>query len=351
MLVIKLLRKLVYRHFKQMNWQAVLISLCIYTALCWLLLSQAGESALTGSDFFYWLLVTASTVGYGDLSPTTPAGKAIVAFFVIPFGLSLFALTAGKVAAFGAYQWRKGIMGYKDHNLQDHILIIGWDPERTPNLLQMLRLEASNNRNRSICLCVTDEMENPMPGDIDFVRCSAYNNEDDLNRACIATTSSIIIDTSQDDQTLTAALYTYGKVKDRDDIHVIAFLRDESLRQLLKEHCPTIECTPSVSAEIMVKAAMDPGSSVLHRELLMAEEGMTQYSTVYPEGLPEISVRDLYIPLKEHYDAMLIAVDLDMDGKPEVNPTLDKRVRAGSTLYYIAARRIHHFDWAQLASR
>lgn len=348
MLMFRYLKKLVDRHFKQMNWQAIVMMVLLYILLAWLLLSAVNEDALTGSDFFYWLLVTASTVGYGDLSPSTPEGKFIVAFFVIPFGLSLFALTAGKVAAFSAYQWRKGIMGLKDLNLRDHILVIGWDEQRTPDMLRLLLLEAAQNKGRKICLCVTDLTENPMPGEIEFIRTKAFNDDRDMDRACINEASTIIIDTAQDDFTLTAGLYAYGQNR---DAHIIAFFRDDSLARLLKEHCPTIECTPSVSTELMVKAAMDPGSSCLHRELLSAAEGMTQYSIQYPDGLPEMCVRDLYVPLKENYGATLIAVDLDSDGRPEVNPSLDQRVKAGCTIYYIADNRIKTFDWAALASR
>lgn len=63
MLLLRYLRKLVDRHFKQMNWQAIVIMVLLYILASWLLLSAASEDALTGSDFFYWLLVTASTVG------------------------------------------------------------------------------------------------------------------------------------------------------------------------------------------------------------------------------------------------------------------------------------------------
>lgn len=347
MLLFKYVRKVLNRHFKQMNWQAMMLLVLLYIAVSWSMLTAAGEQGLTGSDFLYWLLVTASTVGYGDLSPTTAEGKLIVAFFVIPFGLSLFALTAGKVAAFSAHQWRKGIMGLKQLNLSEHIVVIGWDEQRTPDMLRLLLLEAAQNQGRKICLCVTGAMENPLPGEIEFVRAKAFNDDHDMARACLSDASTIIIDTAQDDFTLTAGLYAYGQ---NSDAHIIAFFRDDSLARLLKEHCPTIECTPSVSTELMVKAAMDPGSSCLHRELLSVAEGMTQFSIQYPAGMPELSVRDFYIPLKEHYSATLIAIDLDSDGRPEINPSLDQRVKAGCTLYYIADNRIKSFDWATLSA-
>ena len=331
-----------------MRWRAVLVLLLLYCLSSWLFLTLADEAALTGSDFFYWLLVTASTVGYGDLSPQTALGKSIVAFYIIPAGLGIFALTVGKFAAFSAFQWRKGIMGLKDIDLLDHIVVVGWNEQRTLPLLKLLKAETEQNRNRDICLCVSHEMENPIPGSIEFVRAISLNDEQELMRTNITRASTVIIDCEQDDQTLSAALNIYNL---NAEAHIIAYFRDESLSKLLKQHCPNIECTPSVSTEMIVKSAMDPGSSILHHELLNATTGMTQYSVVVPEHLPELSVRDLYIPLKEHYGATLIAVDLDSDGKPEVNPALDQRVKAGCTVYYIAQQRLKSIDWATIAQR
>lgn len=348
MLVFKGLRKLIYRHFKKMKWQAVLALLLLYSASSWLLLYLAGETNLTGQDYLYWLLVTASTVGYGDLSPQTPLGKTLVGFYVIPFGLGMFALTVGKFAAFSAFQWRKGVMGLKELDLHDHIVVVGWNEQRTLPLLKLLKTEARQNLNRDICLCVADEMENPLPGSIEFVRTLSLNDEAGLKRADIEDASTIIIDCAQDDQTLSAALNLYNL---NSTAHMIAYFRDESLSKLLKQHCPTIECTPSVSTEMMVKSAMDPGSSILHHELLNASTGMTQFSIVVPEKLPEITVRDLYVPLKENYGATLIAVDLDSDGKPEVNPSLEQRIKAGCIVYYIAESRLKTLDWAAIAQR
>ncbi|MCV5755639.1 potassium channel family protein, partial [Escherichia coli] len=72
----------------------------LYVSLSWWLLVLAGETALTDSfaNFIYYLMVTASTVGYGDHSPVTDMGKWVVVLFVIPGGLSLFAALLGRVA-------------------------------------------------------------------------------------------------------------------------------------------------------------------------------------------------------------------------------------------------------------
>lgn len=342
------LRHFIYRHFKAFGWQTVLVMIALYSASSWLLLVLAREQALTGADFLYWLVVTASTVGYGDLSPQTPLGKLVTALYIIPFGLSIFALSAGKVAAFSAFQWRKGIMGLKQLNLNNHILVVGWNEQRTQALLQLLKTETSQYRNRTICLYVDEEMENPLPGVVEFVRAAGLTDQSSLDRACAAQASTIIIDCARDDQTLSCALNLYPL---NQQAHIIAYFRDEQLSRLLKQHCPGIECTPSVSTEMLVKSAMDPGSSILHHELLNAETGMTQYAVQVPQDIGPLTVADLYQPFKTRYGATLIAVDLDNDGRPDVNPDLQHPIQPGCMLYYIAKQRLNAIDWPGLTNR
>ena len=50
-------------------------------------------------DGLWWAAVTASTVGYGDLSPVTLAGRLLAALVVIPVGLVGIGVIVGRVAA------------------------------------------------------------------------------------------------------------------------------------------------------------------------------------------------------------------------------------------------------------
>ena len=49
-------------------------------------------------DAFYWALVTISTVGYGDISPLTPEGKA-VSMFIIMTGIALISLVTSVIVS------------------------------------------------------------------------------------------------------------------------------------------------------------------------------------------------------------------------------------------------------------
>lgn len=335
-----LFQKWAIRNFAQLNGRNLLLTLLGYGAISWLLLTLAGEQALTGSltDFIYYLLVTASTVGYGDMSPTTTAGKWIAALLVIPGGLGLFAMAIGRAASLFIHYWKSGLMGKRSLNVNNHILILGWNEQRTLQLIKMLQHEEKNRR--SIVLCVRPEMENPLPGEIEFVRVASFTDQESMAKAGIESANCILIDNPEDDITLSAALFCASK---NPEAHLLAYFHDEALSQLLKQHCPNAECIPSVSVEMLAKAAVDPGSSGLHHELLSTTKGMTQYSVIYPDNAVTTSIEALFSTFKHHHEATLIAIDTG--NGVELNPSLQRVVPPGAKLFYISDERVPQFQW------
>ena len=323
-----------------------MLALFFYSSISWIALYLSGESELIGWAFPYWLIVTASTVGYGDLSPSTIAGQYVTTFFVIPVGLSLFAFTVGRLAAFAAFLWHKGALGLKELTIENHILVLGCNDKKTLKLLKLLLKEESlHNNKRQIVLCVTDEMENPFPRDIEFIRTESFSDEDGMNRACVKSASCIVIANNTDEESMTSALYCSGV---NQLAHKIVYFDNEKLKDVLKQHCPDIEVTPSVSVEMMAKATVDKGSSVLHERLLNASYGMTQFSVTLPKEISAISVKSLFLEMKQRYDATLIAASESDTGAVKLNPGLETIVNPGSTIYYIAKQRINNIDWEAL---
>ena len=331
-----------FQHLSGIHLLGILIS---YTFASWLLLHVAGEDALTSPfvNFIYYLLVTASTVGYGDLSPHTDAGKWIVALFIIPCGLSLFAVSVARLANTTLVYWRRGLLGKRHLEVKNHILILGWNEQRTLHLINMLLHEEKNKR--PIVLYVRAEIENPMPKEIDFVYTTSFTDDTTMTRAKIEEANCIIIDNKEDDITFAAALFCANK---NPTAHILAYFQEETLSTLLKKHCPNAECIPSVSVEMMAKSAVDPGSSELHHELLNTQKGMTQYIITYPATAKQTTVNQLFLHFKEKYDATLIG--LRRDKNIYVNPALSEKILPNDHIFYIADERIACFSEQKMPS-
>ncbi len=334
------LRQWTVRHLGELTGRNLIVLLLGYISICWILLRIAGESDLTESIsvFFYYLVVTASTVGYGDYSPTSEMGRWVTSLFIIPTGLGLFAVVVGQVAKVLVESWRRRIMGKWNLNMKNHILVLGWNEKRTLDMLNMLLHEEKHHR--TIVLCTSANIENPMPGTIEFISVSSYVDNKEMARAGVAEASCIIIDTPEDDVTLSAALFSSDK---NPDAHILAYFHKEELSNLLKAHCPNVECIPSVSVEMLAKAAIDPGSSTLHQELLSTTTGMTQYSVVYPKGKAVAQFETLFHLLKHQHNAILIAIE--RGNGIEINPELSTEVSENTTLFYISDERIPEINW------
>ena len=277
----------------------LLAAVALYSVASYGLLTFAGETDLVSptSHFVYYLLVTASTVGYGDLSPQTELGKYIVAGFIIPLGLTIFAFGIGHIASSVMDFSRRGLLGKRKVTVTNHILILGWNGQRTLHLIDMLLHEEKNRR--PIVLCVRADIENPLPKQIEFVRTLSFTEQVAMKQTRIQEASCIIIDNHEDDITFAAALFCANL---NPKAHILAYFQDEVLQNLLRIHCPNAECIPSVAVEMMAKSAVDPGSSVLHQELLSTQMGMTQYTVVYPNDAPTTTINALFLSLKQHYE-------------------------------------------------
>lgn len=336
MLLYRIRRSLV-AFFIEANPLSIAIAAFIYAAISYILLSICGEKELIAGDvFIYWLMVTASTVGYGDFSPSTAAGKYITALLIIPVGLSLFAIIVGKLGFYLTEIVNKGKKGLRMSKATNHCVIIGWNGPRTIRLIHLL-LAKENSHHEKIVLCHDEEMENPLPSKIEFVHVDSFTDEETMARTNLSQAARVIIDTPVDDTTLTTALFCKQV---SPDSHKTVYFKSEQYGKLLKPHCPNAEVVPSVSIEMLARASTDPGSAQLHQQLLDPTYGSSQFSSRY-SGSKASVYDDLYYLFRKKYCATLIGVRPEGSKDIQINPDEGTQVNPGDTLYYIAAKRLN----------
>jgi voltage-gated potassium channel len=166
-----------------------------------------------------------------------------------------------------------------------------------------------------------------------------------LSGGGVGSAACIIIDNPSDEITMATALYC---AKVNPFAHLIAYFQNDRLGRLLKEHCPNIEVMPSVSIEMIAKAAADPGSSGLHHELLADDDGMTQYSALLP-CKESFSFNELMMEMKFKCDAILIGASGEC-GSIKINPAGDQTLVNGQKIYYIAEQRLTKEQWDKICA-
>ncbi|WP_100914338.1 potassium channel family protein [Pseudoalteromonas spongiae] len=351
-LVIKKILVAIRRHIHYVSWTSVVSLLAAHMLLTWVCLFAAKETELLGiNQFIYYYIVTTSTVGYGDLSPSSDWGKLFVALVQIPIGLALFGVVLGKVGQSITGLIKASMTGDKDYSGQsEHILIFGYHPSRTRKMINYIL--ADNKRvERRILLAVDEQMTHPFSDNphVDFVRLSSFTDVDELKRVAIDGADKVIVDGNDDDHTFTTALKISRLV--HSSCHISAYFLDESKSEMLREHCKNVESTSSKSVEILVRSMQDPGSSRIQEELLSTLHGDTQFSLEVGGIKQNVKFEVLFFHFKKQFDATILGVAHNRIGEGlDLNPPLEMEIKQGDILHYMSVERVlsDEVDWQSM---
>lgn len=331
--------KTIYSHITRLAWDALLALIALHAVVSYIALRVFENGEITeGVAFWYYYVTTSTTIGYGDIAPKTPAGRLFTTLWIMPGGIMLFTASIAKFLHFIADIWRKRMRGEADYShLQNHIVILGWQGLRTRRMIEEIVADTGAGA-REIVLCTTKEIENPMPDTVKFVRDKALSDAGLHQRAGSAGAAIILALGHDDNDTLAAALAAAPLNKHG---HIVAHFSQQSFADLLTAHCPRAEAMVSLSIEIMVRAALDPGSSRVQRDLMSVFGGQNNFSLRVPPDVPATRYGDLLKMFKEKHNATLIAMADDTSGNGlRPNASMNAEVTAGTVLYYIAAQRV-----------
>lgn len=345
------LAKALYVQIANATWMSLGAVAAGHFILSWALVYAANETDLqTPGVFWYFYITTATTVGYGDYSPVTVFGQAVVAFCIMPGGIALFTAIIAKSVQGISDQWRRRMQGQADYSqMTGHIVILGWQGDRTRQMVDYIYGDR-RRENRALVLVATQQMDNPLPDITSFVQGPRLGAPDVLRRAGLANADKIIVLGNDDSETLAAALAA-GALNER--AHMVAHFDQAASANLLQAHCSQAECNVSVSIEMLVRSAQDPGSSRVQRQLLSTLEGPTQFSVQVPESVNGAPYGNLFAAFKQRYDATLFGVADSETGQDLVmNAPSDHPVCAGQILYFMARERIKadEIDWAAVGA-
>ncbi len=348
MIVIGKLFRSLRGHLRRISWGVVALALALHMAGTWLLLAWAGEAKLLGWDsFVYYYVTTASTIGYGDLSPGTPLGRYVVALFVMPGAVALFASILAKTSASLLTFWKRhqvGKMSYED--MHGHTVLIGWHGRESQRLVQLL-LADTRTDDEGIVLVAEGLAENPAPEQLRFVAVASYADCNEYERAALKTAARVIVHADNDDRTLAAV---FAVMAHRPAAHVVAHFESAAVAELVRGHHPHVECTRPLYVDVIARAAQDAGSSLVAGEWLSAG-GTTQYSLQVPQAAAPLRAGALAGAFRAH-GALWIGYREGQGGAPVLNPPDQARIAPGTLLYYLADARLDsaRMPWAELAA-
>ena len=321
-----------YHAVTDLRWWVLLAFLIGHMVAVWLLMHFVGEEPEFERlpTFIYWYATTASTIGYGDVTPKTDVGRLINAFFVYPGAIAVFTGIITKAIGEAAERLRRTRAGLGDYREVSHpIVLVGDDAVRTPRMITELCADAEPGQ--ELILLTTREFDNRDPR-IRYVHASSLTAREDLERAGVPGADRVIIFAGSDNDTLAAGL----AIADLNESgHIVCYFENEATARLLTSHCPNVDAVLAPAVELVVKAVKDPGASHLLADLVShTDAGMTLFSMDWRGAA--LPFRDLSARLLDR-DAVLVAYRTRDGGSFRY---AGGEVGTGDRFFYVAGERL-----------
>jgi voltage-gated potassium channel len=230
---------------------AALVGAQVYgTAGTYALRDEFG-SVSTLTDAFYYSIVTASTVGYGDLTPQTQQAK-LFAMSVVVLGTASFAIALGSLLGPAIEQRLSEALGRMTDAqldlLEDHVLVLGYGDMTEPVLE-----EFADTVDYIVITEDKDAASRLQQRDIPVLTADP-SDEDPLIRAGIADARAVVVATSDDAQDALAILTANNL---NPDVNIVAAAAErENIEKLRRAGADTVISPMVIGGHLLVQSAL-----------------------------------------------------------------------------------------------
>ena len=276
-------------------WKLILLFTAFHFLTSWYLIwiFEPQAEFVKADTFFWFYIVSATTIGYGDFSPSELGSRIVTVAYMFPFGLVLMGYAIGGFAnIFTKYthQRRTGVANLK---LKDHIVVFGEDDPHCASMIQNLMKETG----QSVCL-VSEHQTNPLEGFLDNFVSGDILNPEVRNRCCLKDAKTVIIYSQNDNQTVGETLMALEETG--NECRIISYFQDaQSAKRFNRQSHDRVSCVSSIDMSVVVQEALDEGCSEYVSKLTDNNSGATFMKLSVPEGFQGAEYRDIVIFLLE----------------------------------------------------
>ncbi|AUQ52750.1 potassium channel family protein [Phaeobacter inhibens] len=320
-----------YREFLELKWWLLCLAGLAFFAISWLLFHVAGEEELTSnfSVYVYFAATTASTVGYGDYSPQTEAGRLVAALWFFPGSLLIFSAALGWLAGSMVERIRRMADGYGNYeNMKGATVIVGYNRDHTHLMIENL-IAGQDGDDKIVLLTKSSEAE--LAEGVYLVKAERLDALASLKRAAIRQANKVLVYAGSDAETFNTCL----AIRELNEtLHIAAFFDDRDTARRAAQ-IAGLEAIVSNASEALVRAAQDPGAGNILMALSAANVGATIYSAAVGGT---VSITALTAALANN-DASLIALSGPGDSDYRFLP-FPEHLHVGGSFYYLCSARL-----------
>ncbi len=234
-------------------------------------------------DAYYYIVTTATTVGYGDLSPQSSLGKVIVTFYML-FSIAVLGIFLGKIADFIIELNTKKLKGLVIMKRDVDLLVVGYaGAQKMSELINELR-DDSRFKDANIVNInnIIDQKEEWMSEyNVTFIKGLASDKNILLKANIHQVKKALILANNpneiESDDFSTSACAVIKELNPNIEVIIEKVRRDITLFNTVKADTVVDVTTPNILAQEI----LDSGAIELNNAIFSNETKGTQYNLVY----------------------------------------------------------------------
>jgi voltage-gated potassium channel len=321
----------------------ILLGVTVYLVLVFALVeveSISRQSALTNfSNAFWYSIVTLTTVGYGDLYPSTTYGRVIGYIFVL-CSLIFYGLLVGSFTSFIANLKENKKLGHSGTNFTNHAVIIGWNDYGhmvTDQLLGVGKKVAIVTNDRTHLDFIHERYNSKNI----FTLYNDFKNFDLLKKANIEASSIVFVNLEDDTEKL---VYILNIKKVYPDLDFVVNLDNSDLKNtFLAAGVTNTISKHEISSKLLASYMFEPDVASFSESIMSFAQSDSDYDIkqflVTPTNpFAGKTYNDLFFALKSKYNTILLGITKrDKFGKRRLlkNPVGDIKVMPGDYVLVI----------------
>ena len=324
--------QLVWGFIKRENIDRILVILGVLIGVSSVAIARVESISII--DSFWWSIVTLTTVGYGDIAPSTAVGRAIAVINMF-VGIGLLAALSAALASVLVERKMKEELGMSHCCFEKHIILCEWN-HRAANIIKELRLEQADIQIVLIAECDRKPVDDP---GLAFIR--GRVSDETLKRANLQQAKTVIIlgndqlDASIRDATAVLSTLTV------ESLHPNAYTIVELVDQANAVTCYRAQAneviiTSELSSMLISQATLNHGISKVISELLSVQSGNQLYKLPLPPNQAGKPFIDVFTHMKQAYKSIVVALQKGKEGDVVSNPDSEQIVAAGDYLIVIS---------------
>lgn len=287
----------------------------------------AENSINSIEDIIWWNIVTLTTVGYGDMYPTTFIGK-LATILLMLCGIATFAYLLSAIVEYVLDINQRKELGLMRIKMEDHIIICNWN-ERANDLFNQL---STFNDVKDEIVLVDNSLEKRPNHTVTFVKGSP-SDINTLHKANILKAKRIIIlakGTDKSDADANTVLTSLAIRSISPDVILCAEILDPNNSLFLKnakvDHIIDIN---ALISRFIAQTTHNPKLLTVLNELVSNEsESCEIYRCKIPASLQSLTYIEILQTIKETYDCLVIALEQSREKNVILNPKMNEQYNA-----------------------